>query len=205
MLPRGRSISRCPRIPVARLLADIGMATYTRTVAIPPAFVGDGLELWLTAGRIQRSAKFYADGKLFGEHVGYLSLFEARLPLAALPGAAGAAGNANATGAAAPTFELKIEVNATRKHGVDGLQGEEDLETDGTGLGVCPPPPIPPPPPSSAPPTIGSVVWCGVVWRGVAWFGVVWHVGGWCVACWCVVCGVWCVVCSVAWCVMCGV
>ena len=30
---------------------------------------------------------------------------------------------------------LTIEVNATREAGVDGLQGEEDLETDGTGLG----------------------------------------------------------------------
>ena len=92
----------------------------TKTVTVPAGFSGDGLEVWLTAGRIQRSAKFYADGELFGEHVGYLSVFEARVPV---------------TSASASSFELRIEVNATRKQGVDGLQGEEDLETDGTGLG----------------------------------------------------------------------
>lgn len=102
----------------------IGAAVYARTVALPAGFGGGpGATVWLVAERIQRAAKVTAGSGpavVVGEHIGYLSPLELDVTKAI--------GKDRA-------LALAIEVNATRRLNVDGLQGEEDLETDGTGLG----------------------------------------------------------------------
>ena len=110
----------------------IGVGTYTRNVSIPEAFASPpaGCSVWLVVERIQRAAKFSVGDKLIGQHMGYLSPFEGDVTSAILRKNLAAVG-----GGGGGTLALTIEVNATRDEGVDGLQGEEDLETDNTGLG----------------------------------------------------------------------
>jgi beta-galactosidase/beta-glucuronidase len=105
----------------------IGAATYSRTVRLPSGFgVGPGRTVWLVVERIQRAASVRAGGSggggrgvVVGAHIGYLSPLELDVSEAI----------------SQRSLVLSIEVNATRRLDVDGLQGEEDLETDGTGLG----------------------------------------------------------------------
>lgn len=99
----------------------IGVGTYTRNVSLPPAFASPsaGSSVWLVVERIQRAATITVGGELIGKHTGYLSPFEGDITRHV------AGGN----------VAVQIEVNATRHRDFDGLQGEEDLETDGTGLG----------------------------------------------------------------------
>jgi hypothetical protein len=122
----------------------IGVGTYTRNVSIPEAFASPpaGCSVWLVVERIQRAAKFSVGDKLIGQHMGYLSPFEGdvtsailRKNLAAVGGGGDSRENYGGGGGGGGTLALTIEVNATRDEGVDGLQGEEDLETDNTGLG----------------------------------------------------------------------
>ena len=99
----------------------IGVGTYARSLTLPPAFATPppGSSVWLVVERIQRAAKVSAGGALIGQHTGYLSPFEGDVTKHIAGG----------------KLALQIEVNATRHQDFDGLQGEEDLETDGTGLG----------------------------------------------------------------------
>ena len=99
----------------------IGVGTYARSLTLPPAFATPppGSSVWLVVERIQRAAKVTAGGALIGQHTGYLSPFEGDVTKHIAGG----------------KLALQIEVNATRHQDFDGLQGEEDLETDGTGLG----------------------------------------------------------------------
>jgi hypothetical protein len=122
----------------------IGVGTYTRNVSIPEAFASPpaGCSVWLVVERIQRAAKFSVGDKLIGQHMGYLSPFEGdvtsailRKNLAAVGGGGDSREDYGGGGGGGGTLALTIEVNATRDEGVDGLQGEEDLETDNTGLG----------------------------------------------------------------------
>jgi beta-galactosidase/beta-glucuronidase len=102
----------------------IGVGVYSRTVTVPPAFTASlrqpGATVWLVVQRIQRAATVTAGGTLVGRHVGYLSPFE---------------GDVTQHITEAGQLNLSIAVDAQRRKGLDGLQGEEDLETDGTGLG----------------------------------------------------------------------
>ena len=99
----------------------IGVGTYQCTVAVPPAFASPpaGSTVWLVVERIQRAAKISVGTAVIGQHMGYLSPFEGDVTSHIKDG----------------KLDLTIEVNATRHKGVDGLMGEADLETDGTGLG----------------------------------------------------------------------
>ena len=99
----------------------IGVGTYERSLTLPTAFASPppGSSVWLVVERIQRAAKVTVGGALIGQHTGYLSPFEGDVTKHIAGG----------------KLALQIEVNATRHQDFDGLQGEEDLETDGTGLG----------------------------------------------------------------------
>eukprot|EP01043_Picozoa_sp_COSAG02_P000941 COSAG02_NODE_19_length_53976_cov_37.338512_23_plen_294_part_00 len=99
----------------------IGVGTYSRNISLPPSFVSPppGTSVWLVVERIQRAATVTVGGAVIGQHTGYLSPFEGDVT----------------THIASGNLALQIEVNATRHQDFDGLQGEEDLETDNTGLG----------------------------------------------------------------------
>ena len=83
------------------------------------------MQVWLVVERVQRAAKVTVgegDAVVLGEHIGYLSPMELDVSKAVRKSRA---------------LPISILVNATRRLNVDGLQGEEDLETDGTGKNNC--------------------------------------------------------------------
>ena len=106
----------------------IGRATYSKPgLTVPRSLLSKGRTLWLVANRVHRQGTVVLTpgGTVGATHIGYLSPLEVDLtPMLRTAG----------TG---PTVSvpLSIVINAEKEDGIDGLVGEIDLTTDGTGLG----------------------------------------------------------------------
>ena len=98
----------------------IGAAAYERSVEVPAAYLRPGQSVWLVVERAERSVNVIVGGKLLKEHTGYLSPCEVEITQQIF---------SNRTAA------ITLIVNATRTLRYDGLEGEQDLVTDGTNLG----------------------------------------------------------------------
>ena len=77
----------------------IGVATYSKSVAVPKAMTAAGRSLWVVTDRIERSAKLVVGGKLVTEHTGYLSRLE---------------GDVTSLVSPSGSLALELVVNATR-------------------------------------------------------------------------------------------
>lgn len=98
----------------------IGVATYSKSVAVPKAMTAAGRSLWVVTDRIERSAKLVVGGKLVTEHTGYLSRLE---------------GDVTSLVSPSGSLALELVVNATRNVGFDGLVGCNDIVMDGSIVG----------------------------------------------------------------------
>jgi beta-galactosidase/beta-glucuronidase len=90
-----------------------GLATYSRLVAVPPAFRVAGRTVWLVVERPQRSVSVKANGLFVGNHTGYLGKFEGEV-----------------TNFMDGNLNLSLAVDA-KQGPTDGLVGCSDFGPDG--------------------------------------------------------------------------
>ena len=106
-----------------------GVGIFSRDIALPAGFEGEGRRLFFVANRVQRSAKLFVGAPAsvnvsvsepLASHLGYLSIMEAELT------------NHTSNG----RITLTVAVNSTRDNPTDCLRSTEDdaAENDFTGL-----------------------------------------------------------------------
>lgn len=96
----------------------IGAATYSRKLRLT-SDVSRDLRLFIVAERVERSGRLYIGGRFICEHYGFMSNLDCEITSHAQN---------------ASEIEVSIVVNSTRNHPRDGLDGETDLDTDGTNI-----------------------------------------------------------------------
>ena len=104
-----------------------GSATLSKAgLTVPRSLLAPGRTLWLVAERVHRQGTVFLTpgGKVGDTHIGYLSPLEVDLTA-----------KLSMAGTGDVHVPLSIVVDQTKLDGVDGLVGEIDLTTDGTGLG----------------------------------------------------------------------